>query len=108
MITQMNVMSLLQHFSIQVSSLKRNACPPSHLDGCTIAKNAREFFYSGCGGTLVNISFVKKYKKMTLTKSTNWTTKAGTFKTDRKVKCQFTLPEFHEGKDISWNMHVCQ
>ena len=31
---------------------------------------------------------------------------AGTFKTDRKVKCQFTLPEFHEGKDISWNMYV--
>jgi hypothetical protein len=41
-----------------------------------------------------------------LTKSTNWTTKAGTFKTDRKVKCQFTLPEFHEGKTISWNMVV--
>jgi hypothetical protein len=61
---------------------------------------------SGCGGTLVNRSFVKKYNK-TLTKSTNWTTKkAGTFKTDRTVKCQFTLPEFHEGKDISWNMYV--
>jgi hypothetical protein len=38
-----------------------------------------------------------------LSKSTYWTTKAGTFKTDRK---QFILPEFHEGKDISWNMHV--
>jgi hypothetical protein len=61
---------------------------------------------SGCGGTLVNRSFVKKYQKNTLSKSTNWTTKAGTFKTDRKVKCQFTLPEFHEGKDISWNMYV--
>jgi hypothetical protein len=41
-----------------------------------------------------------------LSKSTNWTTKAGTFKTDDKVKCQFTLPEFHEGKDISWNMYA--
>jgi hypothetical protein len=60
----------------------------------------------GCGGTLVNRLFVKKYKKRTLTKSTDWTTKAGTFKTDRKGKCQFTLPEFHEGKDISWNMYV--
>jgi hypothetical protein len=30
---------------------------------------------SGCGGTLVNRSFVKKYKKTTLTKSTHWTTK---------------------------------
>jgi hypothetical protein len=57
--------------------------------------------------THVNRSFVEKYKKTTLTKSTSWTTKkAATFKTDRKVKCQFTLPEFHEGKDISWNMYV--
>ena len=69
-------------------------------------KRMRVLLDSGCGGTLVNRSFVKKYQKTTLSKSTNWTTKAGTFKTDRKVKCQFTLPEFHEGKDISWNMYV--
>jgi hypothetical protein len=55
---------------------------------------------------LVNRFFVEKYKKITLTKSTNWTTKAGTFKTDCKVKCQFTLPEFHECKDMSWNVYV--
>jgi hypothetical protein len=48
----------------------------------------------------------KKYKKKTLSKSTDWTTKAGSFKTDHKVACQFTLPEFHQGKDISWNMNV--
>jgi hypothetical protein len=60
---------------------------------------------SGCGGTLVNRSFVKKYQKKTLSKSTNWTTKAGTFKTDREVKCQFILPEFHQGKDIHWNTY---
>ena len=52
---------------------------------------------SGCGATLVNRSFVKKYSK-TDTKATKWTTKAGTFETNRKVKCQFTLPEFHQGK----------
>jgi hypothetical protein len=62
---------------------------------------------SGCGGTLVNNrSFVKKYQKKTSSKSTNWTTKAGTFMTDYKVKCQFTLPESHQGQDISWNMYV--
>ena len=61
---------------------------------------------SGCAGTLVNKSFVKKYTKITLSKSTEWKTKAGTFKTNRKVKCQFTLPEFHEGKNISWDMYV--
>jgi hypothetical protein len=48
----------------------------------------------------------KKIPKDHLVKTHNWTTKAGTFKTDRKVKCQFTLPEFHEGKDISWSMYV--
>jgi hypothetical protein len=61
---------------------------------------------SGCGGTLMNRYFVKKCKKKTLSTSTNWTTKAGTFRTDGKVTCQFTLPEFHQGKDISWNMNV--
>jgi hypothetical protein len=85
------------------------------LDGCTIAKavqkgkdfkGMRVLLDSGCGGTLVNKSFIKKYKKTTLSKSTNWKTKAGTFKTNRKVKCQLTLPEFHEGKDISWDMCV--
>ena len=50
--------------------------------------------------------FVKKYQKRTLTKSNNWTTKAGSFKTNRKVTCQFTLVEFQEGKDISWTMYV--
>jgi hypothetical protein len=60
---------------------------------------------SGCGGTLINRSFVKITKK-TLLKSTNWTTKVGTFKTDCKIPCHFTLPEFHQGKDISWNMYV--
>jgi hypothetical protein len=69
-------------------------------------KHMRVRLDSGCGGTLVNRSFVKKYQKTILSKSTNWTTNAGTFKTDCKVKCQFTLPEFHEGKDISWNMYV--
>jgi hypothetical protein len=61
---------------------------------------------SGCGGTLINRSSVKKYKKKTLSKSTNWTIKARTFKTDCKVTYQFALPQFHQGKDISKNMYV--
>jgi hypothetical protein len=48
----------------------------------------------------------KEIQKTTLSKSPNWKTKAGTFKTNRKVKCQFTSPEFHEGKYISWDMYV--
>jgi hypothetical protein len=68
-------------------------------------KRARILFDSGCGGSLVNKSFVRKYQKTT-TATTNWTTKAGSFTTNRKVDCQFTLPEFHQGKDITWKMYV--
>jgi hypothetical protein len=60
---------------------------------------------SGFGGSLVNKLFVQKYTK-TKTSFTSWITKAGTFETNRKVKCQFTLPDFHQGKDISWTMFV--
>jgi hypothetical protein len=55
---------------------------------------------------LINKSFVKEYKNKTLSKSTNWTAKAGTFKADPAITCQFTLPEFHQRRDISWNMYV--
>ncbi len=68
-------------------------------------QRARILFDSGCGGTLVNKSFVRKYKKLTGS-TTKWSTKAGSFDTNRKVNCQFTLPEFHQGKDISWTMYV--
>jgi hypothetical protein len=69
-------------------------------------KHMRVLVDSGCGGTLIHRSFVKQYKKKTLSKSTNWTTKADTFKTDHKVTCQFTLPEFHQVKDIKCNVYV--
>ena len=62
---------------------------------------------SGCSGSLINHAFVKKYKKKK-SSSTTWTTKAGTFHTERKVNCQFTLPEFHQGKDINWTMYVAE
>jgi hypothetical protein len=42
MIIQMNVMSLLQHYSILVKKPKRNICHPSHLDGGTIAKAVKK------------------------------------------------------------------
>jgi len=29
-----------------------------------------------------------------------------TFKTTQKVTCLFTLPEFHQGKDIAFNIYV--
>jgi hypothetical protein len=61
---------------------------------------------SGYGGTLINRSFVTKFKRKTLSKSLNGLPRQAHFKTDGKVTCQITLPEFHQGKDISWNMYV--
>ena len=48
---------------------------------------------------------VEKLKTKPIGK-TKWSTKAGMFETSRKVKCNFTLPEFHGGRDILWNMYV--
>ena len=62
-------------------------------------------FDSGCGATLVKEAFLKKLPQ-TSTSKTTWTTKAGAFTTSRKCKCKFTLPEFHEHREIEWNVYV--
>ena len=62
-------------------------------------------FDTGCGGTLINKEFVKKLKTTTVA-GTEWVTKTGVLETNRKCRCAFTLPEFHEGRDISWTMYV--
>ena len=66
---------------------------------------ARILLDTGCAATLVNKKYVQKLKTKTA-KQTNWVTKAGTFKTNRKVKLNFILPEFHQNRDIRWNMYV--
>ena len=60
---------------------------------------------SGCGATLVKSKFLKKLKKSKV-RNTTWATKAGTFSTTQKYKCSFTMPEFHEGRNIEWNVYV--
>ena len=62
---------------------------------------------SGCGGSLVNHSFVNKLKQCKNTRTT-WTTKAGVFKTEKTVKAKFKLPEFFQNCDIQWKLHVDQ
>ena len=39
-------------------------------------------------------------------KKTKWITKAGDFNTTQKCKIKFSLPAFHEHRDISWNAYV--
>ena len=54
---------------------------------------------------MINHDLVKRLPKIN-SGSATWNTKAGTFKTNSKVKCKFTLPEFYENRDIQWEMYV--
>jgi hypothetical protein len=53
----------------------------------------------------VNHTFLKALKKK-LALNTKWSTKAGTFTTKAKCKCMFSFPEFHENRDIIWDVYV--
>ena len=65
----------------------------------------RVLFDSGCSATLINKRFVKHWKKSKL-KTTKWSTKAGSFKTNHRCEIEFTLPAFHEHRKISCNAYV--
>ncbi len=65
----------------------------------------RALLDSGCGSTLINKKFIKHWKKSRC-KSTKWSTKAGSFKTNRKCEIQFTLPAFHTNRLITCNAYV--
>lgn len=60
---------------------------------------------SGCGATLINKRLVADLD-CTKNKKTKWTTKAGKFKTSRRCEVPFTLPAFHEHREISWECYV--
>ena len=68
-------------------------------------KRMKILFDSGCAATLVKSSFLTKLKKVKV-KNTTWKTKAGSFSTTEKCKCTFSMPEFHEGKEIEWKVYV--
>jgi transposase InsO family protein len=44
--------------------------------------------------------------KIKTTPTTTWSTKAGTFTTNKRARLQFVLPEFHQTKEITWTCHV--
>lgn len=73
-----------------------------HPDREGTNKCFRVLFDSGCSATLINKRFVRHWKKVE-NKSVKWSTKAGSFKTKRRCEIQFTLPAFHENRNISCN-----
>jgi len=68
-------------------------------------RRIRILFDTGCGATLINQAFVKRLKTSAV-KGTTWSTKAGTFETNRKCRVSFILPEFHPDRDITWTAYV--
>jgi hypothetical protein len=65
----------------------------------------RVLFDSGCSATLINKKFVKYWIK-TEDKSVKWSTKAGSFNTKRRCDIEFTLPAFHENRNITCSAYV--
>ena len=70
-------------------------------------KELRVLLDSGCSGTMINKKFLKKLPIKT-SSAQSWNKKSGMFNTAGKCKVAFTLPEFHEHKEIEWNVHVDQ
>ncbi len=78
---------------------KHNSFKVKHI------KRMKILFDTGCGATLIHHSLVKKLKQKE-EKPSKWTTKAGSFQTTRTCKINFTLPAFHEKRNISWTAFV--
>ena len=68
-------------------------------------KRLKILFDSGCGATLIHHSLVHRLKQCNNIPS-NWSTKAGNFKTTKTYRVHFTLPAFHEKCNISWTAFV--
>jgi len=62
-------------------------------------KRLKILFDTGCGATLIHHSLVHRLKQKD-NKLSNWSTKAGSFKTTKTCKVHFTLPAFHEKHNI--------
>ena len=57
-------------------------------------------FDTECGATLIHHSLAGKLPLQT-DRPSNWSTKAGIFKTTKTCKVNFVLPAFHEHRNIS-------
>ena len=60
---------------------------------------------SGSTSSIINKEFLKNLEYRS-TETTSWTTKAGKFLTKGRCMVSFSLPELHQDKVITWNLHV--
>src|SRR5688500_6322583 len=68
-------------------------------------KRLKILFDTGCGATLIHQSLVGRLT-LQMDRPSNWSTKAGNFRTTKTAKLNFTLPAFHEHRNISWTTFV--
>ena len=68
-------------------------------------RRVKILFENGCGATLIHHSLVEKLP-VQMDIPSNWSTKAGSFKTTKTCKVHFSLPAFHEKYDIKWKAYV--
>ena len=60
---------------------------------------------TGCSRTIIRAPFVK-YMKTKSGDNIEWSTKTGTFNTNKQCKITFTMPQFHKDRDITWTVCV--
>ena len=60
---------------------------------------------TGATATIVRHNLVKNLRRKR-DPVTSWNTPAGTFETHEKLDLDFTMPEFHKNKVITWQAHV--
>ncbi len=84
----------LSTITLGILHSKKNSFKPKHQ------KRLKILFDTGCGATLIHHSLVGKLPLQT-DRPSNWSTKAGSFRTTKTCKLNFTLPAFHEHRNIS-------
>ena len=60
---------------------------------------------TGCSRTIIRSSFVQNFK-MKSGDTIEWSTKTGTFNTNKQCEITFSMPQFHKDRDITWTVCV--
>jgi len=89
----------LSTITLGILHSKKNSFKQKHQ------KRVKILFDTGCGATLIHHSLVGKLP-LQMDRPSNWSTKAGSFKTTKTCKFNLVLPAFHEHRNISWTAYV--
>ena len=60
---------------------------------------------TGCSRTIIRSSFVEDFNMKT-GNNIEWSTKTGTFNTNKQCEINFSMPQFHKDRDITWTVCV--